>query len=168
MQIPFSETSRSINNFNEYHSSGIEPSKSHEIVFPKINHHHDDGPIKFKTKVKRNINEMDVDKIVTITSHDSKKVYYLMIKPNQELLHYNLPLTHQLFDHNFVRECFFHGVILYPVKGRVAISSCGNDNKMVIIWDYKMIFPKKRKITFSLSYFSFVCFPFIFYFVFSF
>lgn len=123
-----SDTSKEYN--DEYHSSGINP---HEFVFLRLN--------EIRNKVKRNAVRKDYsesmassEKIVTIRGQNNI-TYYVLISPNKDLLasNFSIEADHREVhhdEHDIITDCFYHGIILSPIKGWAAISSCGND-KMV-------------------------------------
>ncbi len=74
------------------------------------------------------------EKIVTIRAENSNTTYYVLIYPNNEFLstHFSMEGNQIEDDQNSIdSDCMFHGLIVSPIRGKAAITVCGNNDKMV-------------------------------------
>jgi len=87
--------------------------------------------------VKSGYNEESIylsEKIVTIRAENSNTTYYVLIYPNNEFLSTDFSMEgNQIEDdqNSIDSDCMFHGLIVSPIRGKAAITVCGNNDKMV-------------------------------------
>ncbi len=87
--------------------------------------------------MKSDYNEESIslsEKIVTIRAENSNTTYYVLIYPNNQFLSTNLSIEgNQIEDdqNGIDSDCMFHGLIVSPIRGKAAITVCGNNDKMV-------------------------------------